>query len=82
MSLSQNVAAEVRSIIAHKKIRNMSVAEALGVSEFRARKLIRGTRPFSIPQVETLATFLNIDLWDQILQPAFAKGGYECPATS
>lgn len=64
--LSQAVAAQVRIVIAARGIRKNELAEPLGITADQVYRKTSGRVPFSIDELDTLASALGVEPWEFI----------------
>lgn len=59
---NERIGAEVRAWMARRELRQIDVAEVLGVAQKNVSRRIRGDIPFRIDELLTLARFMGITL--------------------
>lgn len=57
---SQQVAGEVRALLARRRISGKQLAAHLGISQFAVSRRLRGETPFSIDELSCAAEFLGV----------------------
>ena len=74
MSLTDSIAGEIRAILARKNKTKKDLAAALGCSPGYLGKLISGSIPITVDQIEATASFLDIPLMDLLSASAKEVG--------
>lgn len=59
---SQQVAAEIRAVLARNQTSGKQLAGHLGISQFAVSRRLRGETPFSVDELSATADFLGIPL--------------------
>lgn len=61
-STTESVAGEVRAALARSKVRQGTVAQALGVSRATASRKVNGQIAFSVPELVIVAGLAKVDV--------------------
>jgi transcriptional regulator with XRE-family HTH domain len=61
---SQQVAGEVRALLARRQISGKQLAAHLGISQFAVSRRLRGQTSFSLDELSAAADFLGVALED------------------
>lgn len=73
MDFQEAVAGAVRAELARAKKRPYELAEALGVSRVTAGGRISGASPFTLPELDKIASFLGLTTQDIMLSAALTE---------
>ena len=66
MSLTEQVAEEVRALMARRKISGARIARELGVSDAWISYRLSGKQPFDLNDIERIAAILEVDAIDLV----------------
>lgn len=58
----QAVAAELRAHVARLQITQVSLSEAIGLSQSQTSKILRATRPIMVGQLDSAARYLGVSV--------------------
>lgn len=83
LSLTEQVAEEIRALLARRRIKQSQLARALGVSEQWVSMRLKGAQPLDLNDVQRIADFFDVpvgDLFPQREGKLIAVGGTSRPS--